>query len=149
MSGTTYEKERTLQRQIGREVESALPGVEVLAVELQGPDRFTVFVDHAGGVDHALCVRVTDVLREYLREYAVDVSSPGIERPLRTPQHFRNAVGRTVTLRTPERKKLKGEVVSAGESAVVVRPVTSRGAAPDTVEIPYDQVVRGNLVYEQ
>jgi ribosome maturation factor RimP len=139
---TTHEKEQTLQRQIGREVESALPGVEVLAVELTGPDRFTVFVDHADGVDHALCVRVTDVLREYLREYAVEVSSPGLERPLRTAQHFRNAVGRTVKLRTPERKRLKGEIVSAGERAVVVR------AGGDTVEIPYDQIVRGNLSYE-
>jgi ribosome maturation factor RimP len=142
MASTTYEKERTLQREIDREVSTALPGVEVLAVELSAPDRFTVFVDHAEGVDHALCTRVTDVLREYLREYAVEVSSPGIERPLRTPAHFRNAVGRTVTLRTPERKRLKGEVVQAGESAVVV----STGA--DTVEIPYDQVVRGNLVHE-
>jgi ribosome maturation factor RimP len=138
----TYEKEQTLQRQIGREVETALPGVEVLAVELSGPDRFTVFVDHANGVDHALCVRVTDVLREYLREYAVDVSSPGLERPLRKPEHFRTAVGRTVTLRTPERKRLKGEIVNAGERTVVVQ------SGDDTVEIPYDQVVRGNLVYE-
>ena len=145
MSTATYEKERTLQRQIGREVASALPGVEVLAVELQGPDRFTVYVDHAEGVDHALCARVTDVLREYLREYAVDVSSPGIERPVRTPEHFRNAIGRQVVLRTPARKRLKGEIVSAGEATVVVRTA----AGDDTVEIPYDQVVRGNLVYEQ
>jgi ribosome maturation factor RimP len=143
MSTTTYEKERTLQRQIGRDVASALPGVEVLAVELQGPDRFTVYVDHTEGVDHALCARVTDVLREYLREYAVEVSSPGIERPVRTPEHFRNAVGRQVVLRTPQRKRVKGEVVSAGEASVVVR------TGADTVEIPYDQVVRGNLVYEQ
>jgi ribosome maturation factor RimP len=140
---TTYEKERTLQRQIAGEVESALPGVEVLAVELAGPARFTVFVDHAGGVDHALCARVTDVLREYLREYAVDVSSPGLERPLRKPEHFRNAVGRKISLRTPERKRLQGEVVDAGETSVVVR------TGDDTVEIPYDQVVRGNLVYEK
>jgi ribosome maturation factor RimP len=142
MSTTTYEKERTLQRQIGGEVEAALPGVEVLAVELQGPDRFTVYVDHAEGVDHALCARVTDVLREYLRTYAIDVSSPGLERPLRKPEHFRNAVGRTVTLRTPERKRVKGEIVSAGEHSVVVQ------SGDDTIEIPYDQVVRGNLVYE-
>jgi ribosome maturation factor RimP len=142
MSTTTFEKEQTLQRQIGREVESALPGVEVLAVELSGSDRFTVYVDHAEGVDHALCARVTDVLRDYLRDYAVDVSSPGLERPLRKAEHFRNAVGRTVTLRTPARKRLKGEIVSAGERAVVVR------AGGDTVEIPYDQIVRGNLSYE-
>ena len=131
-----------MTKQIGREVETALPGVEVLAVELSSPDRFTVYVDHAEGVDHALCARVTDVLREYRREYAIDVSSPGIERPVRTPEHFRNAVGRTVTLRTPERKRLKGEIVSAGESSVVVQ------SGGGTIEIPYDQVVRGNLAYE-
>ena len=78
-----------------------------------------------------------------VREYAIDVSSPGIERPVRTPEHFRNAIGRQVTLRTPERKRLRGEIVSAGEQSVVVR------SGDDTVEIPYDQVVRGNLVYEQ
>ena len=77
------------------------------------------------------------------REYAVEVSSPGIERPLRRPEHFRNAVGRTVTLRTPERKRLKGEIVSAGESSVVVQ------SGNNNVEIPYDAIVRGNLVYEQ
>ena len=142
MSTTTHEKERTLRREIDREVSSALPGVEVLAVELSGPDRFTVFVDHAEGVDHALCARVTDVLSEYRREYAIDVSSPGIERPVRTPEHFRNAVGRTVTLRTPERKRLKGEIVSAGETSVVVQ------SGGGTIEIPYDQVVRGNLADE-
>jgi ribosome maturation factor RimP len=139
---TTHEKEQTLTRQIERKVEAALPGVEVLAVELAGPTKFTVFVDHANGVDHALCARVTDVLRDYLAEYAIDVSSPGIERPLRRPEHFRNAVGRQVTLRTPQRKRVKGEVVSAGERAVVVQ------AGDDAVEIPYDQIVRGNLLYE-
>ena len=138
----THDQERTLQKQIEREIEAALPGVEVLAVELAAPDRFTVFVDHAGGVDHALCARVTELLRDLRGEYAIDVSSPGIERPLRTPEHFRNAVGRKVALRTPERKRLKGEVLSAGERAVVVQ------TGDDSIEIPYDQIVRGNLIHE-
>ena len=72
----THEKERQLTREIRRKVEDALPGTEVLAVELTGPDRFTVFVDHSQGVDHALCERVTNVLRDYVREYSVEVSSP-------------------------------------------------------------------------
>ncbi len=138
---STHAKERTLTKQIEREVGTALPGVEVLAVELAGPGRFTVFVDHANGVDHALCARVTEVLRDYLTEYAIDVSSPGIERPLRRQAHFRNAIGRQVTLRTPERKRLQGEVVSAGDRSVVVQ------TGDDSVEIPYDQIVRGNLVF--
>jgi ribosome maturation factor RimP len=137
----THDKERTLTKQIEREVSTALPGVEVLAVELAGPARFTVFVDHANGVDHALCARVTDVLRDYLSDYAIDVSSPGVERPLRRQEHFRNAIGRQVTLRTPQRKRLKGEVVSAGERSVLVQP------DDDSLEIPYDEIVRGNLIY--
>src|SRR6201997_1620265 len=99
---TTYERERQLQQVIGPQVERDLPGVDVLAVELVTPSRFCVYVDHPDGVDHELCARVTDLLRDYLREYSVDVSSPGIERPLRTPEHFAQAVGRRVKLRTTE-----------------------------------------------
>ena len=139
---TTHDKERELTREIRRKVESAVPGTEVLAVELTGPDRFTVFVDHAQGVDHALCARVTDVLRDYLREYGVEVSSPGFERPLRTPQHFRSVVGRRVALRTETKKRLRGEVVDAGERAVTVK------TQAESIDIPYEAIVRGNLIYE-
>ena len=138
----THEKERQLTREIRRKVEEALPSTEVLAVELTGPDRFTVFVDHSQGVDHALCERVTNVLRDYVREYSVEVSSPGFARPLRTPQHFRNAVGRRVALRTESTKRLRGQVVDAGERAVTVKTENQN------IEVPYESIVRGNLVDE-
>src|ERR671937_3194663 len=112
-----YEKERALEREISGKVEEALPGVEVLAVELTGPERFTVFVDREDGVDHALCEQVTRVLWDYLRTYSVDVSSPGLERPLRKPEHFQRFVGRRVAVRTQGelhgRKKFRGTVVAA------------------------------------
>ena len=139
---SVYEKERELQREVARTVESGVPGVEVLAVELSGPERFTVFVDHPQGVDHALCERVTDALRDYLRAYSVDVSSPGLERPLRRPEHFRNALGRRVQLRTEERKRLRGEVVEAGDNAVTVQ------TGNESIDVPYEEIVRGNLIYE-
>ena len=88
-----YEKERQIQREVAATVEERLPDVEVLAAELSGPERLTVYIDHPDGVDHALCERVTDVLRSYLDRYTLDVSSPGIERPLRTPGHFASVVG--------------------------------------------------------
>jgi ribosome maturation factor RimP len=138
-----YDREKTLEREIAEAVEQRLPGTEVLAVELSGPERFTVFIDHPQGVDHALCERVTDVLRGYLDRYTVDVSSPGFERPLRKRAHFVNAVGRRVLLRTPERKRLRGEVVAAGERAVTVR------AGEGDIEIPYDDIIRGNLIDER
>jgi len=138
----THERERQLTREIAPKVERALPGTEVLAVELAGPDRFTVFVDHVDGVDHALCERVTNVLRDYLREFSVDVSSPGVERPLRNQAHFRNAVGRRVALRTEGRSRVRGEVVAAGERSVTIQ------TDAETVDIPYDSIVRGNLMEE-
>ena len=144
---TTFEKEKQLQDEIGSRVEHDLPGVEVLAVELANPERFVVYVDHPGGVDHALCARVTDILRDYLREYTVDVSSPGIERPLRKPAHFAQVLGRRVSLRTREpvggRSKFKGDLQQAGTEALTL------GVDGKAIEIPYETIVRSNLIDER
>jgi ribosome maturation factor RimP len=111
-----------------------------------GPERMTVYVDHPQGVDHALCERVTNVLRGYLDRYTLEVSSPGIERPLRKPAHFRVAVGRKVALRIDQpiegRSRFRGELVGAGDRALELR------AGEETIEIPYDAIVRGNLIDE-
>ena len=142
-----YEKERQLTRDVTSTVEQGLPGVEVLAVELSGPERFTVYIDHSAGVDHALCERVTNLLRGYLDRYTVDVSSPGIERPLRTPAHFRNVVGRKVAIRTESdiqgRKRFRGTVTNADNQDLSLAVADGK-----RVEIPYDAIVRGNLVDE-
>ena len=141
---SVHDKERVLEREISGRVEKALPGVEVLAVELSGPERFTVYVDREGkAVDLALCEQVTRVLSDYLREYGIDVSSPGPERPLRKPEHFQRALGRRVKLKTAERAKLRGEVKRADENTVTV------AADGGDIDIPYDQIVRGNLIYER
>ena len=140
---TVYDKERALEREISGKVEEALPGVEVLAVELTAPERFTVYVDRAEGVDHALCEDVTRVLWDYLRTYSVDVSSPGLERPLRKPEHFSRVVGRRVRLKTAGRSKVRGEVTRAGDEAVTV------AADGGEVQIPYEQIVRGNLIDDE
>jgi ribosome maturation factor RimP len=139
---SVHDRERMLEREIGGKVEEALPGVEVLAVELTGPERMTVYVDRAEQpVDIALCERVTRVLSEYLREYGIDVSSPGPERPLRKPEHFQRALGRQVKLKTDARK-LRGEVKRADRERVTV------AADGGEFDIPYDQIVRGNLIEE-
>jgi ribosome maturation factor RimP len=146
MATNVYDKEHTLTRDVIQRVERTLPGVEVLAVELTGPERFCVYIDHASGVDHALCQRVTDVLRDYLRDYSIDVSSPGLERPLRTRDHFSRAIGRRVALKSSSeidgRKRFRGEVKDAGERAVTVNVDGTE------VDIPYEAIVRGNLIDE-
>ena len=141
---SVYEKERTLEREISGRVAEALPGVEVLAVELTGPERFTVFVDREGeAVDLALCEQVTRLLSDYLREYGIDVSSPGPERPVRKPEHFQRALGRQVKLKSDKRTKVRGEIKRADDDAVTL------AADSGEVAIPYEEIVRGNLIYER
>jgi ribosome maturation factor RimP len=146
MATRAHDTERRLFREVGTTVEAGIPGVEVLALEMSGPERMTVYVDHPGGVDHALCERVTNVLRGYLDRYSLEVSSPGLERPLRKPAHFRRAIGRKVALRveTPidGRSRFRGELVGAGDRTLELR-LDDR-----TIEIPYDAIVRGNLIDE-
>jgi ribosome maturation factor RimP len=143
-----HQKEKELYSDVSQTVEKGLPGVEVLALELTGPDRFTVYIDHPQGVDHRLCERVTELLRPYLQNFAVDVSSPGTERPLRKPAHFSQAAGRRVALRTADeiggRTRFRGELVAAGE-----RTVTVATGDDAKVDIPYEEIVRANLIDER
>ena len=144
---SVYDKEKELASEVALLVERSLPGVEVLAVELVSATRFCVYVDHPAGVDHALCERVSDLLRGYLDRYTVEVSSPGPERPLRTPDHFQHALGRSVALRTADaidgRKRFRGRVVAARDKAFRLATET------DEFDIPYENLVRGNLIDEE
>ena len=141
-----YERERQLQHEIEATLGESLPDVDVLAVELLGPERFCVYIDHPAGVDHALCERVTKALRGYLERYTVDVSSPGPERPLRKPEHFAQARGRRVALRTAHeiagRRRFRGEVADVREEAVELAVAAGR------IEIPFEEIVRGNMIDE-
>jgi ribosome maturation factor RimP len=141
-----HARERQLHREVAETVEGRIPEIEVLAVELGGPEHLTVYVDHPQGVDHALCERVTSELRSFLDRYRVDVSSPGFERPVRTREHFAGAKGRRVALRTERevagRKRFRGTVVDAGEHEVTLE------VGQEHMQIPYDAIVRGNLIEE-
>jgi ribosome maturation factor RimP len=141
---TTFAKERTLQEEIAPAIESRVPGVEVLAVELPSPNRMRVYIDHEDGVDHALCERVTYVLDGYRSEYAIEVSSPGPDRPLRRPEHFADVVGARVSVRADGRKnRYRGVLTDAGDGTITL----DSGDAGE-VHIPYEAIVRANLIDE-
>lgn len=142
-----HERERELHREVAETVHDRLPDVDVLAVELSGPERLCVYIDHPNGVDHALCENVTNALRSYLDRYSLEVSSPGFDRPVRTREHFADAVGRSVSVRTDVevfgRKRFRGEVVEAGEDEATIEVGNERFG------VPYDAIVRGNLIEER
>jgi ribosome maturation factor RimP len=133
-----------LQIDIEQRLASAEPEVELLACEKVGSERLRLFIDHPGGVDLALCERVTSHLRDLLVDYGLEVSSPGPERPLTKPDHFRRFLGRRarVRLREPRdgHKSFTGELVGASDDEVTV------AAAEGVVSIPYSEINRSNLL---
>jgi ribosome maturation factor RimP len=133
-----------LQNDIEQRLASAEPEVEVLFVERVGAEGVRLFIDHPDGVSLALCERVTAHLRELLLEYSLEVSSPGPQRPLTKPDHFRRFIGRRarVRLREPRdgHKSFTGELVGASDDEVTV-------AADDgLVAIAYSEINRSNLL---
>ena len=135
-----------IQADIEARLAQAEPEIEVLLAEVVGADTLRVFIDHPNGVSLELCERVTQALAPLRETYSLEVSSPGTERPLTKPDHFRRYLGRHARVRTREpvhgldRRSVTGELVGASDDEVTV-------AAPDGVlAIPYADIQRSNLV---
>ncbi len=119
------------------------PDVEVLLVELSG-DTLLLYIDHPDGVTLAHCEQVTKLLADLREQYAIEVSSPGADRPLTKPQHFRRFLGHKARVRLREardgHKSLTGELVGASDQEVTI------AAGEGVVSIPYEQIAHSNLV---
>jgi ribosome maturation factor RimP len=133
-----------LQAEIEARLASSEPEVEVLLAEVVGAGTLRLFIDHPSGVTLDLCERVSGQLNDYRERYALEVSSPGSDRPLTKPQHFSRFLGRHARVRLREardgHKSVTGELVGASEEEVTL------AASDGIVTIPYDQIARSNLV---
>jgi ribosome maturation factor RimP len=123
-----------------------------------------ITVDRGGGVDLDTIAEVTRAISHALDDhdviagrYTLEVSSPGLERRLRTPAHFRSSIGETVRVKTrPDvdlPRRLNGELIAADDLAFVVHMATAVPEATDEVEptdvqIHYADVERARTVFE-
>src|SRR3954464_11610155 len=134
----------TIQSDIEARLAQVEPDVEVLLAEVVGGGLVRLFIDHPQGVSLDLCERVTDPLATVREDYALEVSSPGTERPLSKPEHFRRYLGRRARGRTrgenKGRRSFTGELLNATENEVTV------AAATGVVSIAYADIHRSNLV---
>ena len=139
-----------LQTQIETRLADREPEVEVLLVEVSG-STLRLFIDHPEGVTLGLCERVSAQLSDYRDRYALEVSSPGQDRPLTKPQHYTRYLGRKARVRLREAREaapgakrqvrsLTGELVGASEREITL------AARDGLVTIPYEQIARSNLV---
>ncbi len=133
----------SLQAEIEEQLAAAEPDVEVLLAEVAG-DTVRLFIDHPDGVSLDLCERVTHQLARVRERYALEVSSPGSDRPLTKPAHYHRFLGRRARVRTREardgHRSFTGELVGATDEEVTI-------AVDDgVVAIPYSAIARSNLV---
>ena len=133
-----------LQSEIELRLANSEPEVEVLLVEVIPGSTLRLFIDHPQGVTLALCERVSGHLNDYRDRYALEVSSPGQDRPLTKPQHYTRFLGRHARVRLREardgHKSVTGELVGASDRDVTI------AAGGGIVTIPYEQIARSNLV---
>jgi ribosome maturation factor RimP len=139
----THSPKPTLQEQIEAQLATDEPDVEVLLMEVAG-STVRLFIDHPDGVTLDLCERVTQRLAPLRERYALEVSSPGSDRPLTKPAHFHRFLGRRARVRTREPRdghaSFTGELVGATDAEVTI------AVGDGVVSIPYGAIARSNLV---
>jgi ribosome maturation factor RimP len=124
------------------------PGVELVDLEVRGGSGGTLalFVDQPGGVDLELCAAVSQALDDVRESYALEVSSPGLNRRLRKPDHFAAAIGRDVAVKLAQarggRSNFRGVLAEAGEAAITL--VLADG---DRVTLPLGDIAKAHVVY--
>lgn len=139
----SHPPQQPLQADIEAQLATAEPGVEVLLAEVAG-ETVRLFIDHPEGVTLELCERVTHHLAPVRERFALEVSSPGADRPLTKPAHFSRFLGRRARIRTREpqdgRTSFTGELVGATDAEVTI------AADGGLVSLPYSAIARSNLV---
>jgi ribosome maturation factor RimP len=135
-----------IQTEIEECLAQAEPSVEVLLAEVAPAGTVRLFIDHPDGVTLDLCERVTRHLVDVRERYSLEVSSPGRERPLTKPDHFRRFLGRRARVRTRDavegHRSFTGELVGASDTDVTIAADTG------VAQIPYADIHRSNLVEE-
>ena len=133
-----------LQQQIEQRLSDLDPTIELIALDQPAAETLRLYIDHPGGVDLALCERVTDHLRDLLEAWSLEVSSPGADRPLTKPEHFNRYMGRRVRVRTREaiegQRSFTGTLTGADEGGVRIQ------ANEGELEIPLSRIRRSNLI---
>ena len=129
---------------------------ELVLLEEAGNRRnkiLRLYIDHPGGVTHDLCAQVSAAVGKALDEvdafegaYTLEVSSPGIERPLRKRSHFEAQVGKKVYVKT--RVPIEGSKVWQGDPAGSADDAVVVEEAGREARIPLEEIASAHLIYE-
>jgi ribosome maturation factor RimP len=132
--------------------------IDLYDIEVSGP-VLKVVVDRQGGLDLDVLAGATRAMSHALDEadpiagaYTLEVTSPGLERQLRTPQHFVRAVGETVKVKAvagpSDDRRVAGVLAAADDEGITVRTGADDAGDPVERRLAYDEIERARTVFE-
>lgn len=141
-----------------------MPTVQAAGLEIWDVDRsgasVRVLVERPGGVDLDAISEISSAISAVLEgrddlvpagRYVLEVSSPGLERRLRRPEHFARSVGREVAVKTAEpvlgSRRLTGKLVDATAAHITLEVPGPSGAEGQLVQVPLPSVERAHVVF--
>lgn len=128
---TKYHKEKKMS--LNEDIQAVCESVGVKLYDVESvreneENIFRIYIVGENGTGVDKCAHVSrllsplfDVTPPMQGEYRLEVSSPGIERQLKTPDHYRLSIGEKVKITTKEGEKLRGELVEANDSEFILR----------------------------
>jgi len=132
-------------------------GLEYVGTELddaRSGSLVRIYIDAPKGVGHEECGNVSRLVGEFMDEaeeaeepffsgaYFIEVSSPGLERPLFTLEQYRRFIGRKAAVKTCAKKRFTAEIASCGSGGVEFK--MGDGSA---LVVPIKEIARANLVF--
>ncbi len=134
--------------------EACARGVSIVTIEIVGASRspvIRIYIDTDGGVTFNELTEAQDWMGKMLDEidpfpgaYVLEVSSPGIDRPLRTPEHFQAAIGQKAKIKAVRslegRKHFKGTIADASPDVVVIE------ADGERFTLAYEDISKANII---
>lgn len=127
-------------------------------IELTSSNKISVFVDSDSGVVTRTCARLSRYLEEYLDEknwqdgvYTIDVSSPGVDRPLKFARQYVKNIGRKLEVKTNSGDKIVGKMIEANDDFIILeyREKVTEGKKKKNIikqtEIAHDDIAKAKV----
>jgi len=123
--------------------------VEVILTAKAGPKRVLVILDGDKGVNIEVCAKVSRALSNAMDEsgliddnYTLEVTTPGLDHPLKLKRQYYKNVGRGFKVHTKDKALVEGKLMEVDEQRIVLSQEIKEGKKIDvrTIEIPFEQI---------
>lgn len=131
--------------------------VDIRVNQTPAGTKVIIHIDGDEGVSIDTCAEVSRALANRLEEedlmnekYVLEVSSPGLDQPLKLHRQYQKNVGRTIKILTQDNQTIKGVLVDVSDEEISVETATQgkkkKNEPPQSMRIPFEQIKKTNVL---